>query len=75
MDPEIRRLLEEAEDYLAQGLQEETLSARAREQRDAILRAFQHLKARYRLEFPFRGESSWEGLGWEIFPDAEFPGK
>lgn len=51
----------EAEDYLAQGLQEEPLSARAREQRDAILHAFQRLKAR---------------LGFPEFPDPnppEFP--
>ncbi|XP_063281283.1 src kinase-associated phosphoprotein 1 [Prinia subflava] len=65
MDPpipeEIQRLLAEAEDYLARGLQEEPLSAGARERRDGILRAFQRIRARYHLEFPSRGEDEHDG--------------
>uniref|UniRef100_A0A8C0VPU9 Src kinase associated phosphoprotein 1 n=1 Tax=Cyanistes caeruleus TaxID=156563 RepID=A0A8C0VPU9_CYACU len=65
MDPaipeEIRRLLGEAEDFLAWVLREEPLSAGARRQRDAILGAFQRLKTRYHLEFPSRGEDEHDG--------------
>ncbi|XP_014117536.1 PREDICTED: src kinase-associated phosphoprotein 1 [Pseudopodoces humilis] len=65
MDPpipeEIRRLLGEAEDFLAWVLREEPLSAGARRQRDAILGAFQRVKTRYHLEFPSRGEDEHDG--------------
>uniref|UniRef100_A0A8C3UR08 Src kinase-associated phosphoprotein 1 n=1 Tax=Catharus ustulatus TaxID=91951 RepID=A0A8C3UR08_CATUS len=64
----------QAEDYLAQGLQEEPLSARAREQRDAILRAFQRLKAR--LEYEGQ-DGSDENPSWNFGPshisEASFP--
>ncbi|XP_064255705.1 src kinase-associated phosphoprotein 1 [Passer domesticus] len=88
MDPpipqEIQRLLEEAEDYLSQALREEPLSARARQQRDAILGAFQRLRARYHLEFPSRGgdehdghDGSEENPSWNFGPSrispASFP--
>ncbi|XP_027762153.1 src kinase-associated phosphoprotein 1 [Empidonax traillii] len=61
---EIQRLLEDAEDYLAEGLQNENLSAEAREQRDVILLGFQKVKARYHLAFPPRGEDQHDpGFG------------
>ncbi|TRZ10094.1 hypothetical protein HGM15179_017015 [Zosterops borbonicus] len=58
---EIQGLLAEAQDYLARGLQEEPLSAGAREQRDSILRRLQRLQTRYHLEFPSRGEDEYDG--------------
>uniref|UniRef100_A0A8C6EMR1 Src kinase associated phosphoprotein 1 n=1 Tax=Marmota marmota marmota TaxID=9994 RepID=A0A8C6EMR1_MARMA len=48
---EIRWLLEDAEDFLAEGLRNENLSAGARECRDHILRGFQQIKASYILPF------------------------
>eukprot|EP00075_Anas_platyrhynchos_P012150 XP_027301403.1 src kinase-associated phosphoprotein 1 isoform X1 [Anas platyrhynchos] len=75
---EVRRLLEDAECYLADGLQNENLSPNAREQRDAILFSFQQVKARYHLEFLPRGEdqhdagfgqdSSDENQSWSLAP-------
>ncbi|XP_077644521.1 src kinase-associated phosphoprotein 1 [Lonchura striata] len=81
---EIRRLLEEAEAFLGRALREEALSARAREQRDAVLGSFQRLRARYHLEFPSRGEDERDGRdgseeipGWNFGPSrislAPFP--
>ncbi|XP_075578993.1 src kinase-associated phosphoprotein 1 [Pelecanus crispus] len=84
---EIQRLLEDAESYLADGLQNENLSAKAREQRDAILFGFQQVKTRYHLEFLPRGEdqrdagfgqdSSDENQSWSLAPsmisDASLP--
>ncbi|XP_007482425.1 src kinase-associated phosphoprotein 1 isoform X2 [Monodelphis domestica] len=52
---EIRWLLEDVEDYLVEGLQNENLSTSAWENRDAILRGFQKIKARYHLDFQPRG--------------------
>ncbi|XP_037266832.1 src kinase-associated phosphoprotein 1 [Falco rusticolus] len=75
---EIQRLLEDVEGYLADALQNENLSAKAREQRDAILFGFQQVKARYHLEFPPLGEdyhdacfgqdSSDENQSWGLAP-------
>ncbi|KAM6399229.1 src kinase-associated phosphoprotein 1 [Rhynochetos jubatus] len=75
---EIQRLLEDAEVYLADGLQNENLSAKAREQRDAILFGFQQVKARYHLEFlpreedqhdaGFGQDSSDENQSWSLAP-------
>ncbi|GAB0198997.1 src kinase-associated phosphoprotein 1 [Grus japonensis] len=84
---EIQRLLEDVEGYLADGLQNENLSAKARDQRDAILFGFQQVKARYHLDFLPRGEdqhdagfgqdSSDENQTWSLAPsmtsDASFP--
>ncbi|XP_051496396.1 src kinase-associated phosphoprotein 1 [Apus apus] len=84
---EIQRLLEDVEDYLADGLQNENLTAKAREQRDAILFGFQQVKARYHLESLPRGEdqhdvgfaqdSSDENQSWGLAPsmtsDASLP--
>ncbi|KAJ7419182.1 src kinase-associated phosphoprotein 1-like protein [Pitangus sulphuratus] len=59
-----RQRSEDAEDYLAEGLQNENLSAEAREQRDVILLGFQKVKARYHLAFPPRGEDQHDpGFG------------
>uniref|UniRef100_A0A8C8W602 Src family associated phosphoprotein 1 n=1 Tax=Peromyscus maniculatus bairdii TaxID=230844 RepID=A0A8C8W602_PERMB len=44
---EIRWLLEDAEDFLAEGLRNENLSAGAQDQRDHILRGFQQIKSSY----------------------------
>ncbi|KAM4645260.1 src kinase-associated phosphoprotein 1 [Amazona ochrocephala] len=79
MIPEdVQKLLEDAEGYLADGLQDEKLSAKAREQRDAILFGFQQVKARYHLDFLPRGEdqcdagfgqdSSDENQSWSFAP-------
>ncbi|EDM05810.1 src family associated phosphoprotein 1, isoform CRA_a [Rattus norvegicus] len=42
---EICWLLEDAEDFLAEGLQNENLSPGAQDQRDHILRGFQQIKS------------------------------
>nr|XP_009673626.1 PREDICTED: src kinase-associated phosphoprotein 1 [Struthio camelus australis] len=75
---EIQRLLEDAEGYLVDGLQNENLSAKAREQRDAILFGFQQVKARYHSELLPREEdlhdacfgrdSSDENQSWSLVP-------
>ncbi|XP_006023341.1 src kinase-associated phosphoprotein 1 isoform X2 [Alligator sinensis] len=84
---EIQGLLEDAEVYLMNGLQNENLSARAREEREMILFNFQHIKARYHLEFLPRGgdavdagyaqDSSDDNQSWTCAPsmvsDASFP--
>ncbi|KYO44329.1 src kinase-associated phosphoprotein 1-like [Alligator mississippiensis] len=84
---EIQGLLEDAEVYLVDGLQNENLSARAREEREMILFNFQHIKARYHLEFLPRGgdavdagyaqDSSDDNQSWTCAPsmvsDASFP--
>ncbi|XP_071433514.1 src kinase-associated phosphoprotein 1 isoform X2 [Pithys albifrons albifrons] len=80
MIPEdIQRLLEDAEDFLAEGLQSENLSAEAREQRDVILLGFQRVKTRYHLDFSPRGEdphgqdSSDENQSWSLAPSMTCP--
>ncbi|XP_050013069.1 src kinase-associated phosphoprotein 1 [Alexandromys fortis] len=52
---EIRWLLEDAEDFLAEGLRNETLSAGAQDQRDHILRGFQQIRSRYCWDFQPQG--------------------
>ncbi|CAO2645021.1 Src kinase-associated phosphoprotein 1, partial [Lemmus lemmus] len=52
---EIRWLLEDAEDFLAEGLRNENLSACAQDQRDHILRGFQQIKSRYCWDFQPQG--------------------
>ncbi|XP_038609965.1 src kinase-associated phosphoprotein 1 [Tachyglossus aculeatus] len=52
---EIRWILEDAEEYLVEGLQNENLSNNAKEQRDHILLGFQQIKTRYPWEFQPRG--------------------
>ncbi|XP_075437108.1 src kinase-associated phosphoprotein 1 [Ascaphus truei] len=47
---DVRILLKEAEHYLAEGLQNENLSKRAREKRDEILLGFCQIRARYSWE-------------------------
>ncbi|KAM5274358.1 src kinase-associated phosphoprotein 1 isoform 2-T2 [Ctenodactylus gundi] len=48
---ELRWLLEDTEDFLAEGLRNESLSAGARDHRDHILRGFQQIRARYCWDF------------------------
>ncbi|KAM7137650.1 src kinase-associated phosphoprotein 1 isoform 2-T2 [Macrochelys suwanniensis] len=69
---EIQRLLEDTEDYLADGLQNENLSARARDQREAILVGFRQVKARYHLEFLPQGRDQADGyFGPDSFDDNQ----
>nr|XP_045015185.1 src kinase-associated phosphoprotein 1 isoform X2 [Jaculus jaculus] len=78
---EIRWLLEDTEDFLAEGLRNESLSAVARDHKDHILRGFQQLKARYCWDFQLQGgdtgqDSSDDNLsgthGLPITSDASF---
>uniref|UniRef100_A0A8I5TX56 Src kinase-associated phosphoprotein 1 n=1 Tax=Pongo abelii TaxID=9601 RepID=A0A8I5TX56_PONAB len=78
---EIRWLLEDAEEFLAEGLQNENLSAVARDHRDHILRGFQQIKARYYWDFQPQGgdigqDSSDDNhsgtLGLSLTSDAPF---
>uniref|UniRef100_A0A8C0ESQ4 Src kinase-associated phosphoprotein 1 n=1 Tax=Bubo bubo TaxID=30461 RepID=A0A8C0ESQ4_BUBBB len=67
-----------AEGYLADGLQNENLSAKAREQRDAILFGFQQVKARFdQHDAGFGQDSSDENQSWSLAPsmtsDASLP--
>uniref|UniRef100_A0A672UQV0 Src kinase-associated phosphoprotein 1 n=1 Tax=Strigops habroptila TaxID=2489341 RepID=A0A672UQV0_STRHB len=66
----------DAEGYLADGLQNENLSAKAREQRDAILFGFQQVKARF-CDAGFGQDSSDENQNWSFAPsvtsDASLP--
>ncbi|XP_060242852.1 src kinase-associated phosphoprotein 1 isoform X1 [Meriones unguiculatus] len=52
---EIGWLLEDTEDFLAEGLRNENLSAGAQDQRDHILRGFQQIKSRYCWDFQPQG--------------------
>uniref|UniRef100_A0A663E841 Src kinase associated phosphoprotein 1 n=1 Tax=Aquila chrysaetos chrysaetos TaxID=223781 RepID=A0A663E841_AQUCH len=72
----------DAEGYLADGLQNENLSAKAREQRDAILFDFQQVKARFKMwdfqhDVGFGQDSSDENQSWSLAPsmtsDASLP--
>lgn len=73
MIPEdIQRLLEDVECFLVDGLQNENLSPKAREQRNAILFGFQQVKARYHLEFLPRGENQHDaGFGQDSSDDNQ----
>uniref|UniRef100_A0A8D0F722 Src kinase associated phosphoprotein 1 n=1 Tax=Strix occidentalis caurina TaxID=311401 RepID=A0A8D0F722_STROC len=67
-----------AEGYLVDGLQNENLSAKAREQRDAILFGFQQVKARFdQHDAGFGQDSSDENQSWSLAPsmtsDASLP--
>uniref|UniRef100_A0A8C3IY47 Src kinase associated phosphoprotein 1 n=1 Tax=Chrysemys picta bellii TaxID=8478 RepID=A0A8C3IY47_CHRPI len=69
---EIQRLLEDTEGYLADGLQNENLSARARDQREAILVGFRQVKTRYHLEFlPRGGDQADAYFGQDSFDDNQ----
>uniref|UniRef100_A0A6I8P770 Src kinase associated phosphoprotein 1 n=1 Tax=Ornithorhynchus anatinus TaxID=9258 RepID=A0A6I8P770_ORNAN len=52
---DLRCLLEDAEAYLVEGLQNENLSNSAKKQREHILFGFQQIKTRYLWEFQPRG--------------------
>ncbi|XP_078501679.1 src kinase-associated phosphoprotein 1 [Lissotriton helveticus] len=52
---EVLRLLQDIETFLVEFLQNEDLSDRAWQRRDALLLGFRQMKARYPSEFPSRG--------------------
>uniref|UniRef100_A0A7M4EHY1 Src kinase associated phosphoprotein 1 n=1 Tax=Crocodylus porosus TaxID=8502 RepID=A0A7M4EHY1_CROPO len=74
-------LFADAEVYLMDGLQNENLSARAREEREMILFNFQHIKARFPRGLPldagYTQDSSDDNQSWTCAPsmvsDASFP--
>ncbi|KAM7068759.1 src kinase-associated phosphoprotein 1 isoform 2-T2 [Molossus nigricans] len=67
---EIRWLLADAEDFLAEDLRNENLSAIAREHRDHILRGFQQIKTRYCWDFqPQRGDQAENYFGQDSSDD------
>ncbi|KAM5308630.1 src kinase-associated phosphoprotein 1 [Glossophaga mutica] len=84
---EIRWLLADAEEFLAEDLRNENLSAVARDHRDHILRGFQQIKTRYYWDFqPQGGDQAENHLGQDspdddhsgthgpsLTPDAPFP--
>ncbi|XP_074835192.1 src kinase-associated phosphoprotein 1 [Carettochelys insculpta] len=60
------------EGYLADGLENENLSARARDQREALLVGFQQVKARYHLEFlPQGGDQADAYFGQDSSDDNQ----
>uniref|UniRef100_A0A8D0XLE1 Src kinase-associated phosphoprotein 1 n=1 Tax=Sus scrofa TaxID=9823 RepID=A0A8D0XLE1_PIG len=67
---EICWLLEDAEEFLAEGLRNENLSALARDHRDHILRGFQQIKSRYFWDFqPQGGDQAENYLGQDSSDD------
>uniref|UniRef100_A0A4W2EDV6 Src kinase associated phosphoprotein 1 n=1 Tax=Bos indicus x Bos taurus TaxID=30522 RepID=A0A4W2EDV6_BOBOX len=67
---EIRWLLEDTEDFLAEGLRNENLSAGAKDNRDHILRGLQQIKARYFWNFqPQGGDQPENYLGQDSSDD------
>uniref|UniRef100_A0A8C3VI93 Src kinase-associated phosphoprotein 1 n=1 Tax=Catagonus wagneri TaxID=51154 RepID=A0A8C3VI93_9CETA len=67
---EICWLLEDAEEFLAEGLRNENLSALARDHRDHILRGFQQIRARYLWDFqPQGGDQAENYLGQDSSDD------
>nr|KAF6458815.1 src kinase associated phosphoprotein 1 [Rousettus aegyptiacus] len=67
---EIRWLLADAEEFLAEGLRNENLSAVARDHRDHILRGFQQIKTRYYWDFqPQGGDQAENYLGQDSSDD------
>ncbi|XP_058561557.1 src kinase-associated phosphoprotein 1 isoform X3 [Neofelis nebulosa] len=67
---EIRWLMEDAEEFLAEGLRNENLSATAKDHRDHILRGFQQIKTRYYWDFqPQGGDQAESFLGQDSSDD------
>ncbi|XP_018093518.1 src kinase-associated phosphoprotein 1 isoform X2 [Xenopus laevis] len=63
-------LLKDAESYLAECLQNEKLSSRAREQRDEILHSFWQIRNRYSVEFVQKGgEAASPHTGQDDYDD------
>ncbi|NP_001004990.1 src kinase-associated phosphoprotein 1 [Xenopus tropicalis] len=63
-------LLKDAETYLAECLQNEKLSGRAREQRDEILHSFGQIRNRYGVEFALKGgEAAFTHTGQDDYDD------
>ncbi|CAK7291964.1 Src kinase-associated phosphoprotein 1 [Vulpes lagopus] len=67
---EIRWLMEDAEEFLAEGLRNENLSTTARDHRDHILRGFQQIKTRYYWDLqPQGGDQAESYLGQDSSDD------
>ncbi|KAF6299685.1 src kinase associated phosphoprotein 1 [Rhinolophus ferrumequinum] len=67
---EIRWLLADAEEFLAEGLRNENLSAVVRDHRDHILHGFQQIKTRYYWDFqPQAGDQAENYLGQDSSDD------
>ncbi|XP_059813818.1 src kinase-associated phosphoprotein 2-like [Hypanus sabinus] len=54
---EIRRLLEDAEYFVAEVLHGEKLSKKAKDKRETLLQFFHHVKYRYQQELQVKGEA------------------
>ncbi|XP_030890106.1 src kinase-associated phosphoprotein 1 [Leptonychotes weddellii] len=69
---EIRWLMEDAEEFLGEGLRNENLSATARDHRDHILRGFQQVKTRYYWDIqPQGGDQAESYLGQDSSDDNQ----
>uniref|UniRef100_A0A9L0JH82 Src kinase associated phosphoprotein 1 n=1 Tax=Equus asinus TaxID=9793 RepID=A0A9L0JH82_EQUAS len=67
---EICWLLQDAEEFLAEGLRNENLSAGAKDHRDHILRGFQQVRTRYHWNFQLQGGDQAENyLGQDSSDD------
>uniref|UniRef100_A0A3Q2I9T8 Src kinase associated phosphoprotein 1 n=1 Tax=Equus caballus TaxID=9796 RepID=A0A3Q2I9T8_HORSE len=67
---EICWLLQDAEEFLAEGLRNENLSAGAKDHRDHILRGFQQVRTRYHWDFQLQGGDQAENyLGQDSSDD------
>ncbi|XP_038635544.1 src kinase-associated phosphoprotein 1-like [Scyliorhinus canicula] len=60
---EIRRLLEDCEYFIGEGLQGEKLSRKAKDEREVLLDGFRLVKYKYLQEFQLKGESGDSYLG------------
>ncbi|XP_014646100.1 PREDICTED: src kinase-associated phosphoprotein 1-like [Ceratotherium simum simum] len=67
---EICWLMQDAEEFLAEGLRNENLSAGAKDHRDHILRGFQQVRTRYNWDFqPPGGDQAENYLGQDSSDD------
>ncbi|XP_012582172.1 PREDICTED: src kinase-associated phosphoprotein 1 [Condylura cristata] len=71
---EIRWLLEDTAEFLAEGLRNENLSAGAKDHRDHILRGFQQIKARYYWDFQPQGGDQTENYPGQDSSDDNHSG-
>ncbi|XP_077171145.1 src kinase-associated phosphoprotein 1 isoform X3 [Paroedura picta] len=79
---DVQRLFQDVEDYLLAGLEKENLSARAREEGEAILVDIEQLKERYQWELQPRGvlpefsstrDASGDSLTWNVASEGSLP--
>ncbi|XP_053118648.1 src kinase-associated phosphoprotein 1 [Hemicordylus capensis] len=68
---DLQILLEDVEDYLVEGLKNESLSAEAREERDAVLSDIQQFKERYHWGFLPRGVPAKFGFAQGASDDSQ----